>query len=426
MKLTEAQWTRLSRRLDQGLDLPVEARAAWVESVTGLDDGLKPVLRDLLGGAVNGLPGTLPKLGEAAEATGDPRDERPMPAAIGRYRVIGLIGQGGMGAVYQAEQEEPRRTVALKVVKPGLTDPAALRRFARESQSLARLQHPGIAQIYASGIADTGLGPQPWFAMEYIRGLPLLQFAGANRLTARQRVEIVIKACEAVHHAHLRGIIHRDLKPANILVDQSGQPKIVDFGVARITDGDVLSTRETGFGDLVGTLAYMSPEQVLADPLELDARSDVYTLGVVLYELLAGRLPYLVSGRLPQAMRAIREENPVPLGAIGREYRGDLETIVAKALAKDKTQRFGSAADLAEDLGRYLTNRPIRASRPAPATGSASSPPGISAWWARRRRCSWRWWRAWRPPAGRPSGPIANATGRRRRSAARPGNGTGH
>ena len=369
MKLTEAEWRTLSRRLEEGLDLPEEARPEWVESLTGMDAGLKSVLRDLLGkhagGDAGDVPNTLPKLAQHAEAIGDPRVERPMPAAIGRYRVLGLVGEGGMGVVYEAEQEQPRRTVALKVVKPGLTDPEVLRRFELESQSLARLQHPGIAQIYEAGIADTGFGPQPWFAMEFIRGLPLLEFAKSRQLNVRQRLEILIKTCEAVHHAHMRGIIHRDLKPANILVDESGQPKIVDFGVARITDEDVRSPRETRFGDVVGTLAYMSPEQVLADPLELDARTDVYSLGVLLYQLLAGRLPYQVSGRLPQAMRAIREENPAPLGSINRSYRGDLETVVAKALAKDKTERYGSAADLATDLRRYLTNDPILARPPS-------------------------------------------------------------
>ena len=369
MKLTEAEWMMLSRRLDEGLDLPEEARPDWVESLTGLDAGLKAVLGDLLREQVRGeagdLPNTLPRLSKRGEAIGEPRREQPMPATIGRYRVLALIGEGGMGAVYEAEQEQPRRTVALKVVKPGLTSPEVLRRFEQESQSLARLQHPGIAQIHEAGIADTGFGPQPWFAMEFIRGLSLLEFDKARQLNTTKRLEILIKTCEAVHHAHLRGIIHRDLKPANILVDESGQPKIVDFGVARITDGDVLSTRETRLGDLVGTLAYMSPEQVLADPLELDARSDVYTLGVLLYELLAGRLPYHVSGRLPAGIRAIREENPAPLGTIDRSYRGDLETIVTKALAKDKTQRYGSAADLGADLRRYLTNEPILARPPS-------------------------------------------------------------
>jgi tetratricopeptide (TPR) repeat protein len=373
MKLTEAEWKTLSRRLDEGLDLPEEARPDWVEGLTGFDATLKSVLRDLLRedarGDAGDLPQTLPSLMEAGETALDPRRDHPMPATIGRYRLLNLVGQGGMGAVYQAEQEQPRRTVALKVVKPHLTSPEVLRRFEHESQSLARLQHPGIAQIYEAGLADTGFGPQPWFAMEFVRGLSLLEFALSRQLNLNQRLQLMIKACDAVHHAHLRGIIHRDLKPANILVDESGQPKIVDFGVARITDGDVaqgaLSTRETRFGDLVGTLAYMSPEQVLADPLELDARSDVYTLGVVLYELLAGRLPYQVSGRLPAAIRTIREESPAPLGAIDRSYRGDLETIVIKALAKDKTQRYNSAADLAADLGRYLTNDPILARPPS-------------------------------------------------------------
>jgi hypothetical protein len=369
MRLTETEWKTLSNRLSEGLDVPEEARTAWLESLADFDPTLKSVLRDLLRkhalGETGGLPDSLPRLTDAGAAIGNPRREWPIPATIGRYRVLGLIGEGGMGAVYEAEQEQPRRTVALKVVKPGLTAPEVIRRFEHESQSLARLQHPGIAQIHEAGIADTGFGPQPWFAMEFIRGLSLLEFAQARQLNTKQRLEILIKTCEAVHHAHLRGIIHRDLKPANILVDESGQPKIVDFGVARITDGDVLSPRETNLGDLVGTLAYMSPEQVLADPLELDARSDVYTLGVLLYELLAGRLPYQVGGRLPVAMRTIREEQPAPLGTLNRSYRGDLETIVNKALAKDKTERYGSAADLAADLRRYLTNDPILARPPS-------------------------------------------------------------
>ena len=290
--------------------------------------------------------------------------ERPLPAAIGRYRILGLVAEGGMGAVYEAEQQHPRRTVALKVIRPGLTTPELLRRFQQESEALGRLQHPGIAQIYEAGAADTGFGPQPYFAMEFIRGLSLLEHAKAHQLTTRQRLELMAQVCEAVHHAHERGIIHRDLKPGNILVDEKGQPKVLDFGVARVTDSEVRATRCTDLGELVGTLAYMSPEQVLADPLALDRRSDVYALGVILYEVLAGRLPYKVSGKVHEAVRAIREEDPTPLRVTSRSYRDDLETIVAKALDKEKQRRYASAADLAADIRRYLNGEPILA-RPA-------------------------------------------------------------
>ena len=170
-----------------------------------------------------------------------------------------------------------------------------------------------------------------------------------------------------MHHAHQRGLIHRDLKPGNILVDETGQPKILDFGVARVTEGDAQATRQTDLGQLVGTLAYMSPEQVLADPLALDTRSDVYALGVILYELLAGRLPYTVSHKLHEAVQTIREEDPTRLSSLSRNYRGDIETIVAKALEKDKARRYASAADLAADIRRYLEDEPITA-RPASAS----------------------------------------------------------
>src|SRR5580658_3738389 len=286
------------------------------------------------------------------------------PSTVGRYRILRLLGEGGMGVVYEAEQEQPRRKVALKVVKSGLGDPKLIRRFEQEALALGRLQHPGIAQIYEAGTADNGFGPQPYFAMEFIRGQPLLEYAAAHKLNTRQRLELMAKICEAVHHAHQRGIIHRDLKPGNILVDETGQPKILDFGVARATDSDAHVTRQTDLGQLVGTLAYMSPEQVLADPLELDTRSDVYGLGVILYELLAGRLPYKISPKLHEALQTIREEEPTSLSTLSSAYRGDIETIVAKALEKDKTRRYPSAAELAADIRRYLQDEPIMA-RPA-------------------------------------------------------------
>ena len=291
----------------------------------------------------------------------------PLPAAIGPYRIQRLLGEGAMGAVYEAAQEHPRRAVALKVIKPGLAGPELLRRFQLESLVLGRLQHPGIAQVYEAGAADSGFGLQPYFAMELIRGESLLVYAAARQSTARQRLEILAKVCDAVHHAHQRGIIHRDLKPGNILVDESGQPKILDFGVARLTDADAYATRQTDLGHLVGTLAYMSPEQVLADPLELDTRTDVYSLGVILFELLSGSLPYQIARQLPLAVQTIREQEPVLLGSLDRACRGDIETIAAKALEKDKSRRYASAADLAADIRRCLADEPILARSPSAA-----------------------------------------------------------
>ncbi len=286
---------------------------------------------------------------------------------FGHYRILRVIGEGGMGTVYEAEQEQPRRRVALKVIKPGLAGPELLRRFELEAQALGRLQHAGIAQIYEAGTAHTPFGEQPYFAMEFIEGPSLLEYATAHALNMRQRLKLLALVCEAVHHAHQRGIIHRDLKPRNILVNERGQPKILDFGVARVTDADAQATRQTDVGQLIGTLAYMSPEQVLADPLELDIRSDVYALGVITYELLAGQLPYNVNRQLHEAVQAIREEEPTRLSSVNRVYRGDVETIVAKALEKDKTRRYASATDFAADIWRYLDDEPIVARPPSTA-----------------------------------------------------------
>jgi len=287
------------------------------------------------------------------------------PAVIGRYRILRLIGEGGMGAVYEAEQDHPRRTVALKIIKTGMATPELLRRFEQESQALGRLQHPGIAQIHEAGTVDTGFGPQPYFAMEFIRGRSPRDYAEANHLGAADRLRLMIKICDAVHHAHQRGLIHRDLKPGNILVDDAGQPKILDFGVARVTDSDARATLQTDMGQLVGTLAYMSPEQALADPLDIDTRSDVYSLGVILYELLSGRLPYNVSKKVHEAIQAIREEDPARLSTSNRTFRGDIETIVAKALEKERERRYASAAEMAADIQRYLSDEPIVARRPS-------------------------------------------------------------
>ena len=293
---------------------------------------------------------------------------RVVPEIIGDYRILALLGEGGMGTVYQAEQLNPQRIVALKVIRSGISSDNVLRRFKREAEALGRLQHPGIAQIYEAGTADSGLGPQPYFAMEFIQGERLREYAMGGRLTTPERLALMVQVCEAVHHAHLRGIIHRDLKPGNILVDTNGHAKVLDFGVALLTDSDAHATRQTDLGQLVGTLAYMSPEQVLADPQGLDIRSDVYALGVILYELLASKMPYATQGKaMHEVVRAIREEEPAPLSAIHNSYRGDIDTIVTKALEKDKTRRYASAAELAGDIRRYLADEPITARPPSAA-----------------------------------------------------------
>jgi serine/threonine protein kinase len=270
-----------------------------------------------------------------------------------------------MGAVYEAEQEFPHRTVALKVIRAGYATGEMLRRFENEAQALGRLQHPGIAQIYDAGTAETPFGRQPYFAMELVHGQSLLAYCDTHRLNLRQRLELMAKICDAVQHAHQRALIHRDLKPANILVDESGQPHILDFGVARLTDSDAHATRQTDIGQIVGTLAYMSPEQVLGDPAEIDTRSDVYALGMILYELLAGKRPYAIGRQLTEAVRTIREEEPTALRSVNRTYRGDVDTIVGKALEKDKTRRYASAAELAADLRRHLRDEPITARPPS-------------------------------------------------------------
>src|SRR3984957_5213526 len=274
----------------------------------------------------------------AAFANGSPA----LPSHIGRFRVIRLLGEGGMGLVYEAEQDNPRRTVALKVIRAGYADGVMLRRFENETQALGRLHHPGIAQIYEAGTAETAFGLQPYFAMELVNGLPLREYCEAQKLNTRQRLELVAKICDAVQHAHGRGLIHRDLKPGNIVVDEEGQPRILDFGIARLTDSDAQATRQTDLGQLIGTLAYMSPEQVLGEPAEIDTRSDVYAIGLILYGLLAGQLPYTIGYQLHEAIRTIREDEGTALSSFNRNFSGDIETIVSKALEEEKPRRTAS------------------------------------------------------------------------------------
>src|SRR5262245_50447476 len=318
------------------------------------------------------------------------------PIFIGDYRVLRKLGEGGMGVVYEAEQQHPRRLVALKVIRGGrLVDDYQVKLFQREAQALARLKHPGIAAIYEAGRTEDG---RHYFVMELAPGVPLLDYVKGRRLTGaqapsniRQRLELFLKICEAISYAHQRGVIHRDLKPANILVaDESDsanldgpslsrvEVKVLDFGLARITDEDGAGASGLSqAGQIRGTLPYMSPEQVRGDPDQIDVRADVYALGVILYELLTERLPHdLEHVTTPQAIRIICEEAPKPLNrAMGesrdRENRKteridrDVETIALKALEKEPERRYRSAAAMAEDVTRYLTNQPIQARPPS-------------------------------------------------------------
>jgi WD40 repeat protein/predicted Ser/Thr protein kinase len=277
------------------------------------------------------------------------------------FTVLRLIGTGGVGAVYLAEQSRPRRTVALKVLRRGFESGSVLRRFELEAEMLARLHHPGVAQIFAAHSGDRS--SPPFIAMELVEGAPITDYADEHELSVDDRLRLVAGVADAAHHAHQRGIIHRDLKPGNILVATDGQPKIVDFGIARAAGADLpLTTVDTGAGQLLGTLSYMSPEQVRGESDDIDVRTDVYALGVVLFRLLAGRLPFDVQHEsLPQATLRIIGEDPPRLGSINRALSGDAETIARRALAKDKDRRYQSAADLAADLRRHLAGEPILA-----------------------------------------------------------------
>jgi eukaryotic-like serine/threonine-protein kinase len=384
---------------------PPEERAAFLDSACRGDDALRAEVESLLacdtptGGLVDPGEGWLAdRLRELlGTGMGDPAgaadaDEALVGRRIGRYQVARLLAAGGMGAVYEAEQESPRRTVALKIMRCALASRSAQRRFEYESQILASLRHPWIAQVYEAGVhREPGAPPLPWFAMELVPGAtPITTYAREQGLDVRRRLELFAKVCEAVHHGAMKGIIHRDLKPSNILVDTGGEPKIIDFGVARATDSDLAATLCTEAGQLIGTLQYMSPEQVggalhhesirsiasiesitggaPASPHDLDTRSDIYALGVVLYELLCGRPPYDVSAcPVLDAARLIREAPPPRPATLDRSLRGDIETILLKALEKDRARRYQSALELGRDIRRFLAGEAILARPPSAA-----------------------------------------------------------
>jgi serine/threonine protein kinase len=315
------------------------------------------------------------------------------PERIGRYKILEKIGEGGMGVVYLAEQEAPlRRRVALKVIKPGMDSKQVLARFEAERQALALMNHPGVAKVFDAGSTPEG---RPYFVMEHVAGLPITEYCDKHLLDNRQRLALFIQVCDAIYHAHQQGIIHRDIKPSNVLVavqDGKPVPKVIDFGVAKATSQRLTEkTLFTEQGVLIGTLEYMSPEQAEMTALDVDSRTDIYALGVLLYELLVGALPFdpkeIRRAGFAEMQRIIREEQtPMPstrvtsLGAkaadvarrrrvdvrtLRSQLRGDLDRISLKALDKDRTRRYASAVDLGDDLGRHLRGESIRAGPPS-------------------------------------------------------------
>lgn len=527
---------------DEAAELSGADRARLLDERCGADTALREMVERLLAEHDRGLGAFLEQPAMTLPAGGGDNDDGSyLPARIGAYEIVRVVGQGGMGIVYEARQENPRRTVALKVIRPAMASGSMLKRFSQEATVLGQLQHPGIACIYEAGVADVTVASgatikQPYFAMEFVRGEPLRAFSETRRLSPAARLELIARVCDAVQHAHQKGVIHRDLKPGNILVvdeaterrsveatkggnlgsqnvsgidrmaegnasgkgnipshldhagsgeirincanatgcgfntlehsggsrsskpgglseipkggtgfadgasdsgaafrrswvseepdpvvsvvggnrssapradsgfgeteqvsalgnrskiraasrvttslrrfvasshsissDLGGHPKILDFGVARVTDSDTtMVTQQTDVGQLIGTIPYMSPEQVAGDSSQIDTRSDVYALGVILYELLSGRLPHDVARRsIPEAARVIREEEPSRLSSINSAYRGDIDVIVTKAMEKDRERRYSSAAELAADIRRHLRDEPLVARAPS-------------------------------------------------------------
>ena len=370
--MTPEQYEELRSLYFSVADLDPQARTPVLDKACRDRPGLRMKIEELLRDTCNptaklsdALCNVDDNTDAASETASSVADD--FPRQFGSYRLVAKLGQGGMGTVYEAEQDNPRRSVALKVIRAGAGSRTAQRRFQREAQVLGRLQHRCIAQVYEASTVDVGSGPQPYFAMELVRGVALIDYADAKRLSTRDRLALMIGIGEAVHHAHQKGVIHRDLKPDNILVDANGVPKVLDFGIALITDADAEATvLTTAGGRLIGTIPYMSPEQVSGRRDDVDTRSDIHALGVILFQLLSGRLPYDVKGlMMHEAIRTIREDEPSRLGSIDSNLRGDIDAIVTKATEKDPERRYQSARDLTTDVRYYLENRPIRARPPS-------------------------------------------------------------
>jgi eukaryotic-like serine/threonine-protein kinase len=378
------------------LELPAEKRADYIRDACGGDDELRKRVEALLaahekaGGflaepAALNPKGTIVLSFPVTEKAGD---------KIGRYKLLQQIGEGGCGVVYMAEQEEPvRRRVALKVIKLGMDTKSVIARFEAERQALAMMDHPNIAKVLDAGATDNG---RPFFVMELVRGIKITDYCDQNKLSTDDRLELFTQVCNAIQHAHQKGIIHRDIKPSNILVtlhDGKPVPKVIDFGIAKATQGRLTDqTLFTAFEQFIGTPAYMSPEQAEMSGLDVDTRSDIYALGVLLYELLTGRTPFdakeLLQAGLDELRRMIREKEPArpstrlstmldaDLTTVAQRrqseapklihlLRGDLDWIVMKSLEKDRTRRYETANGMAMDIQRYLHNEPVTARPPS-------------------------------------------------------------
>ncbi len=354
-----ADFARVREVFEAAVELPAAARGPFLQQRCEGDDALRREVDALLRSDASTTPFARALDGPAVAMVGGA--EPLVDATIGGFRVQRVLGSGGMGTVYAAEQETPRRQVALKVLSLGLRSSAAVARFRYEAELLARLRHPGIAQVHAAGVHRQGEVELPWFALELVPDAQdLAQYAQARALSVRERIELLLQACDAVHHAHLHGVVHRDLKPANVLVGADGRIKVIDFGVARSTGGDDAPATEPGV--VYGTLAYMSPEQVANGVVDL--RSDVWALGVIAFELLTGRRPFAPSSAPWRAAEQIRNEPAPRASAFARGLPADLDAVLGKALRVPAAERYESAAAFAADLRAVLAERPVSA-RPA-------------------------------------------------------------
>lgn len=367
---------------NRACDLPPEQRRAYLAEVRAGSEELFHDVESLLRELDSDVTGVV--AGAVSDVVLDAAEHERLPDRLGEFRIVRLLGEGGMGRVFEAVQESPSRSVALKVIRAGAFSRSLLSRFRREANVLAQLKHPGIAQVLQVGSFTLADGQtQPYFAMELVHGLPITEHVRSHGMGARARLALIAKICDAVQHAHQRGVIHRDLKPANVLVEDAatdpggdgtsfekvGQPKVLDFGIARLVkeepDTAAALSMRTEVGQIIGTLAYMSPEQASGDSSVIDTRADVYALGVLAYEILTGRVPVDVAGKpITLAVKLIHEEAPARLGSLVPALRGDAEVVIAKALDKDPDQRYSSAGELGADIRRFLRNEPIVA-RPA-------------------------------------------------------------